>query len=69
MGLEERDDGHGAAFGAGFAIGGLAAIALDWFVLTPSAASSAASGHRAQLVAPTISASAGHDVLGVGGSL
>ena len=65
MGLEERDDGYSAAFGAGLAIGGLGAIALDWFVLTPSTASA----HPAPLVAPTISASAGHVFLGVGGPL
>ncbi len=65
MGLEDRDDGYSAAFGAGLAIGGLGAIALDWFVLTPSAASA----HRPPLVAPRVSASAGHVFLGVGGSL
>jgi hypothetical protein len=65
LGLEERDDGYGAAFGTGFAIGAVGAIAVDWFVLTPSAAAE----HSTPLVAPTFSASAEHVFLGVGGSL
>ena len=65
MGLEEEDDGYGAAFFGGFALGAVGAIGLDWFVLTPSAEAE----HPTPLVAPTISASAEHVFVGVGGSL
>lgn len=64
-GLEEREDGYGAVFGAGFAIGAVGAMVLDWFVLTPSAPVE----HSTPLVAPSISASAEHVFLGVAGTL
>lgn len=68
LNLEEDDDAHATAMGTGFAVGAVAAIALDWFVLTPSTVRRAA-GHPVPHVAPTFSASTEHVFLGLGGSL
>lgn len=67
LGYEDGDTsaGHTAAFGGGLAIGAVAAMAVDWFVLTPSAVVE----RQAPPVAPMISASAEHVFIGVGGSL
>ncbi len=67
LGYEDDDssDGATAAFAGGFAIGAVAAIAFDWFVLTPGDAPA----RPAPGVAPTISASDKHVFVGVGGSL
>ncbi|MBA3454560.1 MAG: hypothetical protein H0T42_15835 [Deltaproteobacteria bacterium] len=68
LNLEEHDDAYGTAMGTGFAVGAVAAIVLDWFVLTPSTVRRAAE-HPVPHVAPTFSASTEHVFLGLGGSL
>lgn len=63
-GSEDRD-GWAAAFGSGFALGAVGAMALDWFVLTPSTELV----QHTSFVAPTASVSPDHVFLGVAGSL
>lgn len=69
LGYEDDDatDPAMAAFGGGLALGAVGAMALDWFVLTPSSYEAAA--RPTSFVAPTVSVSTEHVYLGVAGAL